>query len=323
MISTTLVALSAVVLSASARQIQSRSPNCMAFFNAGIQGCISAGENVDGEPVVIHDCNTEDLTLQDWTATFAVRGNTSPSPIKIFGDKCLDVTGGVNALGTKLQIWTCSGGPNQQWVNTLDGTFQWSGTDKCIDLSDGKITDGNQLQLYTCSSTNTNQKWGSAPNPDNGGPQIILGGNTTNQAEPIRGQPFCVGAASNADGAAVVLLGCGISNAGPNFPNGNYNWTAPFAPLTGTIKTFDNKCLDVPNGNNANGQKLQIWTCADGNTNQQFTIHANPNTIEWKGTGKCLDLTNGNSTIGNPIQLWDCNGANINQEWQLDTVQAF
>jgi hypothetical protein len=32
MISTTLVALSAVVLSASARQIQSRSPNCMAFL---------------------------------------------------------------------------------------------------------------------------------------------------------------------------------------------------------------------------------------------------------------------------------------------------
>jgi hypothetical protein len=116
------------------------------------------------------------------------------------------VTGGVNALGTKLQIWTCSGGPNQQWVNTLDGTFQWSGTDKCIDLTDGKITDGNQLQLYTCSSTNTNQKWVSTTNPDNGGPQIILGGNSespsprrfrvnlnssitylaTNQAEPSK-----------------------------------------------------------------------------------------------------------------------------------------
>jgi hypothetical protein len=98
------------------------------------------------------------------------------------------VTGGVNALGTKLQIWTCSGGPNQQWVNTLDGTFQWSGTDKCIDLTDGKITNGNQLQLYTCSSTNTNQKWVSTTNPDNGGPQIILGGNSESPS-PRR---FCV-----------------------------------------------------------------------------------------------------------------------------------
>jgi hypothetical protein len=117
----------------------------------------------------------------------------------------------------------------------------------------------------------------------------------------VRGQPFCVGAASNNDGAAVVLLGCGISNAGPNFPNGNFNWTAPFAPLTGQLKTFDNKCLDVPNGSTANGVKLQIWTCAVGNTNQLFQIHRQQ--IEWKGTGKCLDLTDGNSTIGNPVRI--------------------
>jgi len=281
---------------------------------------------VDGSPVSIHDCNTENLANQDWEATFAFKGDTAPSPITIFGGaKCLDVTGGVNALGTKLQIWTCTGGPNQQWVGTLGRTFRWSGTDKCVDLTDGKITDGTPLQLYTCDTTfeNTNQIWGSAPNPDSGGPQIILGGNTTNQAEPVRGQPFCVGAASNNDGAAVVLLGCGISNAGPNFPNGNFNWTAPFAPLTGQLKTFDNKCLDVPNGSTANGVKLQIWTCADGNTNQLFQIHRQQ--IEWKGTGKCLDLTDGNSTIGNPIQLWDCAvpDDNRNQDWQLDTVQPF
>ncbi|KAF7334660.1 hypothetical protein MVEN_02296500 [Mycena venus] len=289
-ISTTLVAFSAFFLSTSANQIQSRSP----FYNAGIQGCISTGENIDGSPVVIHDCNTENLTHQDWTATFAFRSNSKPGPMTIFGDRCIDVTGG-------------------QWIGTLDGTFQWSGTDKSIDLTDGKTTDGTPLQLYTCDGSNINQQWLNAPNPDNGGLQSILGGNMTNQAEPVRGQPFCIGAADNADGATVVLLGCGISNASPDFPNANGTWIAPFVPLTGTIKTFDNtKCLDVPNGQNADGVKLQIWTCGEGNANQQFTIHRN--TIEWKGTGKCLYLTDGNSTIGNPIQLWDCNDYNINQE---------
>ncbi|KAJ7478322.1 ricin B lectin domain-containing protein [Mycena latifolia] len=320
MISSALVALSAFILSASANQIQSQSST---FYNAGIQGCFSAAENTDGEPLVIHDCNTEALVNQDFNATFAIRGNTSPSPITVFGDKCIDVTGGVNAVGTKLQIWTCTGGPNQKWVNTLDGQFQWSGTDKCIDLTDGRITDGNVLQLWTCSSGNQNQEWRSAPNPDAQGPQIILGGNPQVQPAPITGQPFCVGAAENADGAEVILVGCGISNAGPNFPNANFNWTAPFAPLTGTLTTFGNKCLDVPNGNTANGVKLQIWTCAAGNTNQRFQIHRQQ--IEWAGTGKCLDLTNGNSTIGNPIQLWDCAvpDNNANQDWQLDTVQPF
>ncbi|KAJ6539760.1 ricin B lectin domain-containing protein [Mycena capillaripes] len=318
MISTTLVALSAFILSASADQIRSQNPS---FFNAGIQGCFSVAEDTNGEPVVIHDCNTEALVNQDWNATWSFKGDTAPSPITTFGNKCLDVTGGVNALGTKLQIWDCTGGPNQKWINTLSRTFQWAGSDKCIDLTDGKITDGTPLQLYTCDGSNQNQIWGPAPNPDAEGPQIILGGNPQVQPAPITGEPFCVGAASNADGAPVVLLGCGVDNGGPNPPNANFNWTAPFAPLTGQIKTFGDKCLDVTGGSTANGVKLQIWTCAAGNTNQMFTV--NRQTVEWKGTGKCLDLTNGNSTIGNPIQLWDCDATNKNQEWQLDTVQPF
>ncbi|KAJ6533443.1 ricin B lectin domain-containing protein [Mycena vulgaris] len=159
----TLVALSALFLSASAFQLRSNNPS---FFNAGIQGCVSVAENADGEPVTIHDCNTEALANQDWEATFAFKGDTAPSPIKVFGDKCIDVPNGVNAVGTKLQIWTCSGGPNQQWIGTLDRSFRWSGTDKCIDLTDGRIADGTALQLYTCSSGNQNQGWSNAPNPD-------------------------------------------------------------------------------------------------------------------------------------------------------------
>jgi len=288
-------------------------------------------ENTNGEPVVIHDCNTEALVDQGWNLTQQsfIGDSTPPGPITIFGDKCLDVTDGVDADGTKLQIWDCTGGPNQQWVRTLYSTIQWNGGagNKCIDLTDGNIADGTALQIWTCAEdgSNQNQQWGSAPNPDTEGPQIILGGNPSVQPPPITGQPFCAGAVSNNDGAAVVLLGCGISNAGSDFPNGNYNWTAPFAPLTGQIKTFDNKCLDATDGSTANGVKLQIWTCATGNTNQLWTIHRRGGQIEWKGTGKCVDLTNGNSTIGNPIQLWDCAvpDDNANQDWLLDPVEPF
>ncbi|KAJ7865539.1 ricin B lectin domain-containing protein, partial [Mycena leptocephala] len=129
--------------------------------------CIAAAENADGEPLIIHDCNTEDLVNQDWQVSFFTRQNAGPQQIKVFGDKCIDVTGGVNADGTKLQIWTCDeGNTNQQWTSVTDSTFQWSGTNKCIDLTDGKITDGNVLQIYTCDSANSNQKWGGDPNPD-------------------------------------------------------------------------------------------------------------------------------------------------------------
>jgi hypothetical protein len=78
------------------------------------------------------------------------------------------VKDGVNADGTKLQIWSCvENSKNQQWISVTDGTFQWSGTNKCTDPTDGKITDGNVLQIYTCDSKNANQKWLGDPNPDN------------------------------------------------------------------------------------------------------------------------------------------------------------
>jgi len=36
--------------------------------------------------------------------------------VQVFGNKCLDVTDGVNADGVKMQIWSCWGqNPNQQW----------------------------------------------------------------------------------------------------------------------------------------------------------------------------------------------------------------
>jgi len=312
MISSTFVALLGFSLSAAARlQIQSSNS---AFYNAGIQGCIAVADNADGEPLIIHNCNTEsDLADQDWEISFYTRENAGPQQVTVFGDKCIDVKDGVNADGTKLQIWTCAeGSKNQQWISVKDNTLQWNGTNKCIDLSDGKITDGNVLQIWTCDSKNSNQMWGGDPNPDTAEVVTLIAGNAS-----VAGGPYCITAASNADGAEVALAACLNTDFHTTFPNGNISWSVPVDPLIGQIKTFDNKCLDVPNGSTANGVKLQLWTCTDGNTNQLWKIHEGLSQIEWNGKGKCLDLTNGNSTSGNPIQLWDCASPdnNRNQDW--------
>ncbi|KAJ7715693.1 hypothetical protein B0H14DRAFT_3632990 [Mycena olivaceomarginata] len=47
------------------------------------------------------------------------------------------------------------------------------------------------------------------------------------------------------------------------------------------LKIFETKCLNVSNGATADGTKLQIWTCAVGNTNQMWTFSGN--TIQWSG----------------------------------------
>ncbi|KAJ7258100.1 ricin B lectin domain-containing protein [Mycena haematopus] len=305
MISSTVFAVVCLALSVTAVQIQSTNS---AFFNAGIQGCIAVANNTDGEPLIIHNCNTEPLPNQDWQVIFwypqeeeGSAENAGPEQITVFGDKCIDVPNGVNENGVKLQIWTCAAGnTNQQWISVTDSTFQWNGTDKCIDLTDGSITDENVLQLWTCDSANTNQKWIGAPNPDTDDVAYLMGGNISAGAGP-----YCIAAASDTDGAEVALVACFNSEFPALFPNGNITWSVPVQPLKGPIKTFNNKCLDVPNASTANGVKLQIWTCIEGNTNQLFSL---PNLfqIEWNGEGKCLDLTNGNSTSGNPIQMWDC-----------------
>jgi hypothetical protein len=60
---------------------------------------------------------------------------------------------------------------------------------------------------------------------------------------------------------------------------------------------FDNKCLNIKDGSTANGAELQIWTCSDGNPNQNF-IHSGGDVltlpidrISWGAhQGKCVDF---------------------------------
>ncbi|KAJ6465702.1 ricin B lectin domain-containing protein, partial [Mycena sanguinolenta] len=127
--------------------------------------CIGAAENADGQPLIIHNCETESASNIDWDLSFFTGTQSAgPQQIVLFEDKCIDVTNGVNADGTRLQIWTCAtDSTNQQWISLSDSTFQWSGTNKCIDLTNGAITDGNVLQIWTCTTADANQQWTGAP----------------------------------------------------------------------------------------------------------------------------------------------------------------
>ncbi|KAJ7584003.1 ricin B lectin domain-containing protein [Mycena floridula] len=130
----------------------------------------------------------------------------------------------------------------------------------------------------------------------------------------------CLAATSNADGAAVVIQNCGTRNTS------NIEWNVikggavesptgspdpgPVTPIT----LFGSKCLDVPNGVNADGVKLQIWTCGTGNKNQLWQVNGD-GSISWAGSNKCLDDTDGKLNDGNPVQLWTCAQNNVNQAW--------
>ncbi len=65
--------------------------------------------------------------------------------------KCLDVTGGSNADGTQVEIWTCTGGENQLWTSTSAGELRVTirGATKCLAAPGG--ANGVKVVIGTCS----------------------------------------------------------------------------------------------------------------------------------------------------------------------------
>ena len=54
--------------------------------------------------------------------------------------KCLDVSNGGTADGTKIQLWTCNGTAAQQWTTSGDGTLRALG--KCLDVNNSGTANG-------------------------------------------------------------------------------------------------------------------------------------------------------------------------------------
>ncbi len=81
---------------------------------------------------------------------------------------------------------------------------------------------------------------------------------------------------------------------------------------TTIVSAASGRCLDVPNGNTANGTQPVIWDC-NGGTNQRWTTSGS----SLQALGKCLDAPTG-ATAGAKVQLWDCNGQ-ANQQWAIQS----
>ncbi|KAG8859218.1 hypothetical protein FRC20_011863 [Serendipita sp. 405] len=150
----------------------------------------------------------------------------------------------------------------------------------------------------------------------------------------------CLQATANYDGAPVTIGDCDTFN-GPQrtwvvVKGGAEEGTNDPGPPT-QIRIYGDKCLDVRDGRNRNGTKLQIWTCYDGNPNQLWQINGAGDFV-WSGHNKydslsslslgvfcidaerirCMDLTDGNLNSGTPVQIWKCGtpeSPNINQSW--------
>lgn len=109
---------------------------------------------------------------------------------------------------------------------------------------------------------------------------------------------------NNINGTAVQLATC--------YGTAPQAWTY----TNGQLRIFDNKCLDVVDGVAADGTKLQIWECGEGNANQQWTRRGQQ--FVWRNQ-YCIDLTDGNTNDLTRLQIWTCFDNNDNQKWTMNS----
>jgi O-glycosyl hydrolase len=119
-------------------------------------------------------------------------GTTATPLVGVQSGKCLDVPGGATANSTRVSIWSCNGGTNQQWVATAAGELRVYGT-TCLDALGQATAAGSPVGIYDCNG-GANQRW------------------TRNADGTVAGvqSGLCldVSGAGTADGRAVILWQC-------------------------------------------------------------------------------------------------------------------
>jgi len=124
------------------------------LYNPNSGKCLTdPGGTTNGTQLWIDTCSGIN-TNQAWILP------ASPVQSGVTG-KCTDDTGNGSGNGTKIQIWTCTGGSSQKFTLEPDGTLRIN--NKCLDVAGRSKLDGAVVQLYTCNS-GTNQRWSIGSN---------------------------------------------------------------------------------------------------------------------------------------------------------------
>jgi poly(3-hydroxybutyrate) depolymerase len=151
-------------------------PGSLTHITTAYSGC------QDGCPVVwaafdgghqqgpVDGCAGSESGANSWVKgevwTFFTQFDTNPPPpppspggglVNVNAGKCLDVSGQSQSNGTRLQLWDCHGGTNQQWTSTSSGQLTVHGG-KCLDAEDGGTANGTAVIIWDCHG-GSNQQW--------------------------------------------------------------------------------------------------------------------------------------------------------------------
>jgi hypothetical protein len=142
----------------------------------------------------------------------------------------------------------------------------------------------------------------------------------------------CAGAASAGAATRPHPVRTGSLHLVRHLPSGKAGVSPADEGYTPVTSGYDGLCLDAETDSGGNpdesGDKVQLWTCNSGATQQYWNISATfgsygPITNEY-GDHLCLDAetdSGGNpDESGDKVQLWTCNSGAIQQKWELYSV---
>ncbi|MBV9380403.1 MAG: ricin-type beta-trefoil lectin domain protein [Streptosporangiaceae bacterium] len=93
-----------------------------------------------------------------------------------------------------------------------------------------------------------------------------------------------------------------------------------YHPGSGAVRlNLGGKCMDDTGNSIRNGDKIQIWAC-NGGASQDWGYY--PDTDPGDAGvltvhGKCLDVVNGGTANGSKLQLWSCISGSPDQQWYI------
>ena len=73
--------------------------------------------------------------------------------------KCLDIYRDEKTNNSPVELWTCTGGANQQWRLSAVGALVNPVSGRCLDDPRFGVTPGTQLDIFDCNN-GANQQWG-------------------------------------------------------------------------------------------------------------------------------------------------------------------
>ena len=134
--------------------------------------------------VTVSDGTASGSTTFAWTVKAATVVYSGTIRLTKMG-YCLDDRNNSGVNGAVVQVWRCTGGPNQVWQVMSDGTIRHNGL--CLDAAGGGTKNGTKVDLWAYGSGKPNQQWNTknwrVTNPPSG--KVLndagYGGNGTQQ----------------------------------------------------------------------------------------------------------------------------------------------